>query len=245
MALAAGIAGLAMAALLVAVTVLPLSSSKAWWVRMWDFPRLQIAIATLAAAALSLLGPWPWLTLPALAACLGYQLWRIRPYTPLTRTEIEFAQGEGRGRDVRLLAANVLMENEAHDKVIAFVEAQDPDILLLMETDARWVAALEPVLARYPTVLRQPRDDYYGLVFATRLPAATARTLRLTLDDTPAVRLPLDVNAWVAALQRALEQGRVPADARARILARWSWDAAADAVIAACRDVATVPAGAV
>jgi endonuclease/exonuclease/phosphatase (EEP) superfamily protein YafD len=186
-ALAAGIAGLAMAALIVVVTVLPLSSSKAWWVRMWDFPRLQIAIATLPAAALSLLGPWPWLTLPALAACLGYQLWRIRPYTPLTRTEIEFAQGEGRGRDVRLLAANVLMENEAHEKVIAFVEAQDPDILLLMETDARWVAALEPVLARYPTVLRQPRDDYYGLVFATRLPAATARTLRLTLDDTPAV----------------------------------------------------------
>lgn len=187
MALVAGIAGLTLTALIVVVTVLPLSSSKAWWVRMWDFPRLQIAVATLPAAALSLLGPWPWMTLPALAACLGYQLWRIRPYTPVVRTEIEFAQGEGGGRDVRLLAANVLMENEAHDKVIAFVESQDPDILLLMETNARWVAALEPVLARYPTVLREPREDYYGLVFATRLPAATARTLRLSLDDTPAV----------------------------------------------------------
>ena len=60
------------------------------------------------------------------AACLAYQLWRIRPYTPLTRTEIEFAQGQDRGREVSLLAANVLMENEAHEKVIAFVEFRTP-----------------------------------------------------------------------------------------------------------------------
>lgn len=186
MALVAGIAGAVLTALIVLVTALPLSSSKAWWVRMWDFPRLQIAVATLPAAALSFLGFWPWATVPVLAACLGYQLWRIRPYTPLTRTEVEFAQAEDR-RDVRLLSANVLMENEAHEKVIAFVESEDPDILLLLETNDRWVAALEPVLARYPTVLREPRGDYYGLVFATRLPAKTVRTVRLSLDDTPAV----------------------------------------------------------
>jgi endonuclease/exonuclease/phosphatase (EEP) superfamily protein YafD len=185
--LVAGIAGLLMTALLVVLTVLPLSNSKAWWVRMWDFPRLQIAVAMLPAAALSLAGPWRWVALPPLAACLAYQLWRIRPYTPLVRTEMRFAQGKEPDREVRLLAANVLMENEAHEKVMAFIAAQDPDVLFLMETDARWIAALEPVLARYPTVLREPRGDYYGLVFATRLAAKTARTLRLSLDDTPSV----------------------------------------------------------
>ena len=45
-----------------------------------------------------------------------------------------------------------------------------------METDQRWVDAMAPVLARYPVVVREPRDDYYGMLFATRLMATVART---------------------------------------------------------------------
>jgi endonuclease/exonuclease/phosphatase (EEP) superfamily protein YafD len=181
--------GLLLTAIIVGVTVLPLSTSKAWWVRMWDFPRLQIAAATIPAGLLVLAapGPWRWGALAALAACLAYQGWRIRPYTWLTRTEMNFAPKRDDGQELRFMAANVLMENEAYDKVAALIEDVDPDVLLLMETDARWVAALEPVLARFPTVLREPRDDYYGMVFATRLEVRRARMLRLSTDETPAV----------------------------------------------------------
>ncbi len=169
------------------VTVLPLSGSKAWWVRMWDFPRLQIAVAAAVALVLAAAGPWRLWLAPVLLACLGWQLWRIRPYTRAVRTEMRFAEGPGDGHDVTLLASNVLMENEDHGKVAALIERVDPDVVFLMETDARWVAALEPVLARYPTVLREPRDDHYGLIFATRLDATKARTLRLSVDDKPSV----------------------------------------------------------
>ena len=52
----------ALTVLLVAVTLLPLSGSHAWWVRMWDFPRVQIAVGLALAAALALLlsGPLRW-----------------------------------------------------------------------------------------------------------------------------------------------------------------------------------------
>lgn len=48
---------LAIGSILVLVSVLPLASENAWWVRMWDFPSPQIAACigiTLAASMLAL-----------------------------------------------------------------------------------------------------------------------------------------------------------------------------------------------
>jgi hypothetical protein len=70
----------AFAATLAAVTLLPLSASQAWWVRMWDFPRVHIAagFGLLALAGPFMPGAARWV-LPALAALgAGYQVWRIR-----------------------------------------------------------------------------------------------------------------------------------------------------------------------
>ena len=187
LATAGEVAVLGVSGLLLGVTALPLSRSKAWWVRMWDFPRVQIAAGLAGGLVLAILtGPWRPLRLPALAGALAYQLWRIRPYSPLVAREVGMAQPDPE-QDLRLLAANVLMENDRYAAMLARIDAVDPDVLLLMETDAAWVAALEPALARYPTVIRVPQENYYGLVFATRLETVEARAVRLSTDDTPSV----------------------------------------------------------
>ncbi len=173
------------AAALAAVTLIPLSPSRRWWVRIWDFPRLHIAGCFAATAAVAATLPWPGGPLLAVLALAGlaYQATWIFPYTPLARKEARLAADAPDG--VTLLAINVLEENPRHDLVIRLVEAVDPDVVLLMETDAVWTAALESVLARYPTVVREPRDDYYGMIFATRLETAEARIVHLTHDETP------------------------------------------------------------
>jgi endonuclease/exonuclease/phosphatase (EEP) superfamily protein YafD len=187
MALVAGIIGLILTLAIALVTVRPLSRSKRWWIRVWDFPRLQIAAAVPFSMVPALLGPWPVLLVPVLLVCLAYQVWRIRPYTPLVRSEIVFAPDRRPERDVTLLSANVLMENREHAKVRALIETVDPDVIFLMETDQRWLDALSPALTGYSTIVREPKDNHYGFLFATRLPASDARSLRLTLDDTPAL----------------------------------------------------------
>jgi endonuclease/exonuclease/phosphatase (EEP) superfamily protein YafD len=88
---------------------------------------------------------------------------------------------------IRVLSANVLMENRQHDLLLEVIEKFDPDILLLMETDQIWIDAVEPALANYTTVVREPKSDHYGMVFATRLPTDDARIVRLTSDETPSV----------------------------------------------------------
>lgn len=170
------------------VTLLPFSSSYAWWVRMWDFPRVQIAVASAAAVpllcALNGLAKWPMVAVAA--ACLGYQCWRILPYTPLFQKEMRLAP-QSAGEQVTLLAVNVLQDNRDHRSLLALIDEVKPHVLLLMETHERWLKALEPALARYQTVLREPRDNYYGIVFATSLPAIEVRIAYLTPDDTPSV----------------------------------------------------------
>ena len=181
---------LLLAALLVAVTLAPLSRTHHWWVRMWDFPRIQIAIALALVIVLALffLSGWlRWAVVAAMLACLVPHLLRIRPFTPLHSKEMRFAPPRNDGTEVTLLAANVLMGNDRHDLVRSLIERTDPDVLLLMETDQAWLDGIKPALAGYPTVLTAPKDDCYGLTFATRLTVAEAEIVFLTRDETPAV----------------------------------------------------------
>lgn len=104
---------------------------------MWDFPRVQIAIA--AGALMVLLafmtGAPKWALIAVAAGCFAYQCWRILPYTPLTRKEMRLAP-QAPCEQVRLLSANVLQENRRYGLLLQFIEETDPDVLLLMEIDA-------------------------------------------------------------------------------------------------------------
>ncbi|MBW4709525.1 endonuclease/exonuclease/phosphatase family protein [Roseobacter sp. YSTF-M11] len=178
------------ALVLAIITLLPLTNSVTWWVRMWDFPRVHIAgVALLALSAClpSKISLKPLLA-TVLVAVMVYQGVQIFPYTPLARTEIEIASAPSPSEEVSLLSVNVLMENARHHELIAILEREDPDVLLLMETDETWNAALSEVLGRYPTVKSHIADDHYGLIFATRLETSRVELLWPVADDTPAVR---------------------------------------------------------
>lgn len=175
------------AAVIALVTALPFWDSNIWWIRALDFPRVQIAVgASLVLVAGLVLPGTSRIVVPLLmAAALCYQVARIYPYTFLATPELQLAT-EGPDQ-LRVLSANVLMENDRHDLMLQRIRQFDPDILLLMETDQTWLDAMEPALADYDTVIRQPQDNYYGLIFATRLPAAEARIVHLTADRTPSI----------------------------------------------------------
>ena len=174
----------------VLTTLLPLTNSVVWWVRMWDFPRLHIAgIALLALLASAMFAIYlkPILA-TALAGVLIYQSLLIFPYTPLARTEIDLTTTQNLSDTFSLLSVNVLMENSRHEDLIAIIEREDPDVLLLMETDEIWNDALTGVLSQYPTIKSHVASDHYGMIFATRLQTAKAELLWPAADDTPAIR---------------------------------------------------------
>lgn len=184
------VVGLAM----VAGTLLNLSRSPHWFVRGWDFPRVQIALLAFGAAA-----SYAWccyegtlldrLFLGAVIACVVWQVARIFPYTPIAPRRVQPSRrpSSGERRRIRMLISNVQMENTQHERLLQLVRDTRPDIVLAVETDQRWVRALEPLAADYPHVIRQPQDNWFGLVLFSRLPLVEARVEFLVQDDVPSV----------------------------------------------------------
>ncbi|HYF40333.1 MAG TPA: endonuclease/exonuclease/phosphatase family protein [Gemmatimonadales bacterium] len=173
-------------------TLLSLSRSPHWFVRGWDFPRLQIAVLASGAGAL-----YSWccsegalhdkLFLGSVMACVIWQAARIYPYTPIAPVRVQRSRDQSDERRLRLLICNVQMENTAHERLLRLVRETNPDVLLAVETDERWVRALEPLAAEYPHVLRQPQSNWFGMVLFSRLPLHEARVQFLVQDDIPSV----------------------------------------------------------
>ena len=180
-------------AVVLCVTLVSIVPSNQWWIQALNFPRLLalVVIGFLALAAAGIArGPWRIALLGALAVAAGVQAWRIYPYYWIAPTEVADAEEVDRGLGAScfsVLGLNVLQHNRDVAATRALIDRERPDVLLLMETDGRWVKALAPSIARYPTHLLRPLGNTYGLVFATRLPVRSLKTANITDRDTPTV----------------------------------------------------------
>jgi endonuclease/exonuclease/phosphatase (EEP) superfamily protein YafD len=177
-------------ALFALTTFLPMLDSPQWWIRGLAFPRIHYLVALLPLIAII------WWLLPrmqraaAAAILLGcgiYQAVMIAPYTPLNAKELNFVPSGGPDQSITAMSVNVLMENEDHAAVAKRIKEHDPDLLFLMETDKRWLKALDPVLKEFGHVIRHPKDNHYGLAFATNLKVRQAQIEYLTVSDTPSI----------------------------------------------------------
>ena len=183
---------LAVAALLLAVTILPLFESDEWWIRLWDFPRLQIAaLIAVVLAGLALVGPRDRrfaAVAIALVAALLWQLWRVAPYTPPWPVTVPSAERCAPGNSLSLLNANVLLTNRDFDALLNLVREREPDMLLLLETGPEWARRIAPLYARYPHRVGEPLDNTYGIILLSKLPLEDAAIRHLVQPDIPSVK---------------------------------------------------------
>ena len=151
------------AGLLIGATTVSFVPSNEWWIRVWDFPRLQIAVAlaVVLAACLVLVnrGRWRTMLVAGLAFALVAQLARIVPYTGLVGPEVASADSCGEGTRIRLFIANVEYANRASRDLLAMVAALDPDVVLLTEPGAWWRSQLAPLARERPYTVLQPQED--------------------------------------------------------------------------------------
>lgn len=175
-------------------TLLSMSRSTHWLARLWDFPRVQMAIAAAASGLVyglvSFRGrPLDWAFLAVVALTTAWQLRRIFPYLPVAPVQVERSRGPSSKSRFRLLIANVQMENERHDLVLDLIRETEPDLLLVVEIDGRWDRALEPLTKQYRWVVRQPQENYYGMILFSHLPLLEPRIDFLVQDDIPSIHV--------------------------------------------------------
>ncbi|WP_210530174.1 endonuclease/exonuclease/phosphatase family protein [Rubellimicrobium arenae] len=181
---------------LVLLTVLSRLRSARWWIRLADFPRMQIAsgLVLVLVAHAALIG---WVSRAnalfgtALLLALTYQGWRIYPYTRFASKQVLGARPVGPGPDprgLRILVSNVLMENRSSEGLLALVRDLDPDLVFAVETDDWWTRQLAVLDERFPYRLKQPQGNYYGLNFFSKLELRSPEVRFLVESDVPSVR---------------------------------------------------------
>ncbi len=180
----------------VIMTVIPLFKHDAWWVRIFDFPRLQIAALLLVCLVALVAYRPPFNSFAGFAAsltliALAVQVFQIVPYTPLWKRQVVEAQGGL--PTIKLLVSNVLMDNRKAEGLHAHIEQQDADLIVLNEPDAWWEDQMRQHEADYPHVMRAASDNTYGMLLYSRLPILEPEILELLEEGVPSFHLFVEV----------------------------------------------------
>jgi endonuclease/exonuclease/phosphatase (EEP) superfamily protein YafD len=185
-------AALALGTAMIAATVVPLVRAKAWWIRIFDFPRLQILVIAAASlvAFLPTMNPaaaWESAFVVLLAAALAYQSYMMFPYTVIARRQVEPAERAAEQNTVAIVFANVLMTNRDSTRLLELIREEDPDLVLAVETDAWWQGELDVLAQTHRYAVRQPQDNTYGMLLYSRLELVEPQVKFLIQDDIPSI----------------------------------------------------------
>ncbi len=179
-------------ALALLATALPLIKTPLWWIRVFDYPRAQIAVLCMVSILLALRfsffsKPYKEIWLIALAVAFVYQMSYVFIYTPLYPVQAK-ASNKVKQKDVfSLMISNVRMDNTEAAKFVALVHKYQPDILLVNEPNNWWAQQLEPLAADYPHKVLYPLENTYGMMLFSKLPLLDEKVRFLIEKEVPSI----------------------------------------------------------
>lgn len=180
-----------LALLVIVGTALPLVRSGRWWIRIFDFPRLQLAVlgilVVLYQGMFGLATRSAWIATAMVMVAVGYQAWCILRYTPFFSKQVQTTHLPESGNELTVLVSNVLMSNRQPEKLLRAIKREQPDVIFTVEIEKWWGKALEPLEQNYPHVIRQVQENGYGMILFSRLPLEDAEVRFLVEDDVPSV----------------------------------------------------------
>ena len=80
------------------------------------------------------------------------------------------AAGAGGKVPLKIVHANVHSSNTQYDRLVDFIDDEDPDFILLQEVNADWVAGTAGLRVNYPYAYTEPRDGNFGIAAFSKSP---------------------------------------------------------------------------
>lgn len=180
---------------LLVITLLPLFSTGKWFVRWWDFPRLQISILLLLALAATFINlqraidqyirneSLVWSVL--LLASLVWQVSHIIQFSPVWPKEVPFAQTQ-QGM-FRLMVSNLDKDNPQRESVVEELREERAEVLLLIEYDDAWQSRLSELRKEYLYHHEIVRGEGLGMALWSNLPLEDPETRYVISDRRPSI----------------------------------------------------------
>ncbi len=201
--------------LLTCGSLLTVSSSAHWFIRGWDFPRVQlVALGWIVTGSYFVMDNVvsPEIQIPAwavIAPATFLSVWhgiRIIPYTPLFPAQAKSSKAKssiavtddhqlGKNATLRVVVSNVEEENQHYELWMKVIESADPDVLVVLEVDDRWARATERLIDQFPHRVIRPQNNWYGMMLLSKYPIDNYQVRFLVQDDVPSIDAEIRLDA--------------------------------------------------
>lgn len=171
------------------LTLIPLIAVNFWWIRIFDYPHIQLTVLTLIALLVYFIrfdvkSTEDYFFSLTLVVCFVFQLIKIWPYTNLASFELLDAETANVDSRLKIFTSNVLQKNRDWEKVVSEAKKYDPDLLLFTETNVWWADQLKSAFSgAYAYQEMVPLNNTYGMIMFSRYPLKNT-TIQYMVDDT-------------------------------------------------------------
>lgn len=182
----------ALAIIFIIFSALPLIKTSFWWIRILDYPRIQILILGTATILFYLIIVYPldlidYIILACLCLAMVYQAVMVIPFTIISGIESVKTKKPEENKTFSLLIANVRLKNRKYEKLIYLIKRFQPDIVLTVETDHWWMEKLNAIEKDYPFQVKYPLKNTYGMLLYSKLKLKNARINFYIKNDIPSI----------------------------------------------------------
>ncbi len=179
--------------LAIILTIKPFIRSANWFIRLGDFPRLQV-LFLLAVSLIAFLfffnfyNPFDYIFTLSLFGCIIYQVRCVLPFTPIFPKEVQNArEPDFDDTNISILIFNVLMENENYADVLEFIKSVKADVVLLAETNKIWSENLAELKEIYPFEVSHLLENHYGMMLFSQLEIHDTEIQFIIQKDIPSI----------------------------------------------------------
>jgi len=178
-------------------TLVPLLRIDHWFIRSFDFLFVQLTILTLLTATTWVFVPvfttLQYVLVALLTIVIFFRLWVIFPYIKLASKKVLDAVD---GECLKILSANVLMYNENYEGFLKIVTDKDPDILLVVEADQKWLEGISKSMEKkFAYNLLHPLDNTYGMLLFSKFELKNSEVRFLVGEHVPSFKAIFTLNS--------------------------------------------------
>lgn len=163
-----------------------------WTFRIFDYPRLQKFVMSVICLGLLIINydESIWLhklLIPLIALNLAYLSWLIFPFTVFAKKHVYKVIKKNEDDQVCIMISNVYQDNTNHKGCLEIIKKAKLDVVLLLETDAKWEKGTNDLENYYPFSIKVPLENTYGMLLYSKLELKDSVVKYMVEDDIPSI----------------------------------------------------------
>ncbi|MCE7066054.1 endonuclease/exonuclease/phosphatase family protein [Dyadobacter sp. CY326] len=179
--------------IVVLFSIIPLIRNDFWAFRVFEYPRLQklllnLLILILYVSFYRIKSNFDIAFTAVIAANAIYLCYQIYPFTILAKKRLLKADKLDKENKISIISSNVFQDNKNTAGCMRMLKKHDPDLILLLETDAYWHEGTKDLKHDYPHQVLIPIDNTYGMLLYSKLELIDYEVRYLVDDEIPSIK---------------------------------------------------------